>query len=292
MIRNFICKQQAFQIPPSVLQDESLPFPEVYCRQDEMVRLALAIKSADDSPLCVLPFCHTVEAEALGADIRHGNRLAGPRAGKPICTSLESLLALPDVDFSSGRIAEVLAACRALRDAGETVVLEVSGPLTILNALIEPHFIFRALRKQPAEMELVFEKLSRLLQNYIQQAEEAGANIFSFADPMADVSIIGPKVAEKLTRSFTCQLLKNIAISTKPNTLVTLCPKTALALTGCGCAEWEFIPLSAAMSYPKALTEVHGKAKFTGQACLKNRSTKLPGAIRALRLLNEERNPI
>ena len=89
-----------------------------------------------------------------------------------------------------------------------------------------------------------------------------------------------------------CQLLKNIAIFTKPNTLVTLCPKTALALTGCGCAEWEFIPLSAVMSYPKALAEVRGKAKFTGQACLKNRSTKLPGAIRALRLLNEERNPI
>ena len=292
MIQHFVCKQQAFQIPPSVLQDETLPFPEVYCQRDEIVRLAQAIKAADGSSLCILPFCHTVEAEALGADIRHGNRHTGPRAGQPICTSTESLLALPDVDFSSGRIAEVLAACRALREAGETVVLEISGPLTILNALIEPHLIFRALRKQPTEMELVFQKLLTLLQSYIHLAEQAGVEFFSYADPMADVGIIGPKVAEQMTRTFTCQMLKNIEISTNPNTVITLCPKTALALIGCGCAVWESIPLSAAMPYPDALPEVRGKAKFTGQACLKNHSTRLPGAIRALRLLNEERNPI
>ena len=67
---------------------------------------------------------------------------------------------------------------------------------------------------------------------------------------------------------------------------------TALALIGSGCAAWESIPLSHPMSYPEALLEARGKVKFTGQACLKNPNTKLPGSIRELRLQLEERNPI
>lgn len=292
MIRNFICKQQAFEIPPAVLLDDSLSFPEVYFQREEMVRLALAVKAAENRSLCILPFCHTVEAEALGANIRYGDRQTTPHAGTPVCSSVDDLLALPEVDFSSGCIAEVLAACRMLREAGETVVLEISGPLTILNALMDSTLIFRALRKQPDQMRPVFEKLHRLLLDYIQQAEQVGVNLFSYADPIADVRIVGPKIAENLTSEYTCQILKNMEFSTNPDTLITLCPKTALALVGCGCAAWESVPLPTAISYPEALAVVHGKVKFTGQACLKNHHTRLPCAIRALRLLNEERNPI
>lgn len=284
-----MCKQQAAQLPPTVVQDESLSFPDAYCQRDEMVHLAEAVRAASGSQVCILPFCHTIEAEALGAHIIYGDRYFGPRAGQAVCTSVEELLALPKANLSTGRIAEVLAACRMLRERGETVVLEVSGPLTILNALMEPHLIFRALRKQPQQMGLVWKRLSEFLLEYVKQAEAAGA-LISFADPIGGVNILGPKLAEQITKEFTMPFLHRLARETRPDTLITLCPKTALALIGSGCAEWESVPLSRPMPYLEALLEARGKVKFTGQACLKNPNTKLPGAIRGLRLQSEERN--
>lgn len=291
MIRDFVCKQQAAQLPPAVVQDERISFPAAYCRRDEMVRLAEAVKTASGAPVCILPFCHTVEAEALGAHITYGDQHCGPRAGQLVCSSIEEFFALPKADCSTGRIAEVLAACKLLSERGETVILEISGPLTILNALMEPHLIFRALRKQPQQMNAVWEILSDLLLDYVLRAEKAGA-IISFADPIGSVNILGPKLTEQLTKEFTWPFLLRLARETRPDTLVSLCPKTALALIGSGCATWESIPLPRLMSYPEALLEARGKTKFTGQVCLKNPNTKLPGSIRGLRLQHEERNLI
>ncbi len=52
-----------------------------------------------------------------------------------------------------------MLACKALREAGEHVVLQVSGPLTILNVLIDAKYVFKAMRKKPELMKEVFWKL-------------------------------------------------------------------------------------------------------------------------------------
>ncbi len=41
----------------------------------------------------------------------------------------------------------MLLACRELRDQGEHVVLQVSGPFTILNVLIDARYVFKGMRK-------------------------------------------------------------------------------------------------------------------------------------------------
>ena len=59
-----------------------------------------------------------------------------------ICRTMEELLELPEIDFTSGRIHEVLLACQELRNQGEQVVLQVSGPFTILNVLMDARYVF------------------------------------------------------------------------------------------------------------------------------------------------------
>ena len=50
-------------------------------------------------------------------------------------------------------------ACRILAEQGETVVLEVVGPITILNGLIDLRAVFKGMRKNPELMEKVFRKI-------------------------------------------------------------------------------------------------------------------------------------
>ena len=124
-----------------------------------MIKAAVLEREKRKKPFCTLPFDHTLEAENMGGNIRYGNEKAGPRAAAPVCSSLEELSFLSRMDPESGRMAETLAACRMLREQGEEVVFQMSGPYTIWNTLIELKQVFKAARKTPEQVEALFQKL-------------------------------------------------------------------------------------------------------------------------------------
>ena len=73
------------------------------------------------------------------------------------------------VDFSKGRIKEVLDAIEILKEDGEDVILKVSGPIAVLNILTEPKNIFKTMRRNPELMDKVYEKVHRNIKAYISQ---------------------------------------------------------------------------------------------------------------------------
>lgn len=185
-----------------------------------------------------MPLCHTVEGEAFGADINYGNGDFGPRARKRICSSPQDILTLPDIDFTQGRIAEVLQACRILAANNQYTVLEIAGPFTILDTLIDSVSIFKAMRMEPDSVARVKDKLRKNIAAYFEEAIRAGVNIISYADSAGGLSILGPKLSEQMVRSFTYPLLKEVEKRSNCRALTVLCPKTAYALIGTGVAEW------------------------------------------------------
>jgi len=270
-----------------LFEDTLLPVPELHLQADLMAAYALEHRQKTGAQWCILPFCHTVEAEAFGAHIHYGDRKNGPRIRDYVCTRLEELMALPDIDFEKGRICTVLEACRHLTEAGETVLLEITGPFTILNGLIDPALLFRMLRRSPSEMAQVFEKLSANILAYMQKAEHCGVQIISYADPTGGTSIIGPRLAAQTAETFTLPLLRQADRILRPETLLHLCPKTAFALLDTGCAREAQIDV-AAHDYATACEEVRGKVRFVGQTCVKNNRFQPNGRLQHLLLTTEE----
>jgi uroporphyrinogen-III decarboxylase len=263
-----------------------LEFPQAYKTWQGMVQLALAMKKYYKTEFCELPFCHTVEGEALGGDVNYGDENAGPRGNAYICTTAEELLALPEIDYSRGRIAEVLQACKHLREQGEQVVLYVSGPFTILNILMDPRYIFKIFRKKPEQMKPVFDKLQGELLRYVAEAQKAGVTMFSYADSIGALNILGPELSEKAVELFTYPFFKKVATILGQESLLLLCPKTSFALLGTEKAVWRDLELGAPMKYFAACQQVAGKAKFVGQVCVKDREFVLKnGIMKTLELL-------
>ena len=85
-----------------LLEKCGLAVPDVYQRADSMVKLARTVKEGLHDQVVYLPFDHVVEAEALGAVVNYGSVQAGPRTGEYVCTSLEDVLSLPDMDVAQG----------------------------------------------------------------------------------------------------------------------------------------------------------------------------------------------
>lgn len=216
-------------IPKEVIEKLTFSFPEVHKSKDGLINLSEESKIFSKDNFCRLPFCSTVEAEALGAVINYGNEDFGPRVLKRAFDSLEELNNQFTYDFNEGRILEVLKAVRELKDMGEKVILNISGPLTILDSLIESRIIFKALRKNPELVEEIMRKLEDFLVFYICKAMDMGADVISFADPLGNIDIMGEKVYYKLSGVPSCNILKRVH-KQSIGRLIHLCGKNTYSL--------------------------------------------------------------
>ncbi|TCO79860.1 uroporphyrinogen decarboxylase family protein [Marinisporobacter balticus] len=276
----------AVGINKEVTEKTGLKFPEAYKNGESMVLLAKELKKYDDRNFCELPFCHTVEGEAMGGSINFGDENIGPRAKDYICTNAEEVLNLPQIDYSKGRIAEVLKACKCLREEGENVVLYISGPFTIMNVLMDSRYVFKIFRKNPAVMKEIFDKLQDEIVRFTEEAQKVGVNMISYADSSGGLNILGPKFSEQVVEMFTYPLLKRIEAMISNETILLLCPKTTFALLGTDKAVWKDIDLGETIKYSEACIKVIGKAKFVGQMCVKNKAFELKdGIIKTINLL-------
>ena len=269
-----------------VTENSNLKFPDAYKYWDSMAELSMGIKEHNEAIYCELPFCHTLEGEALGGIIHYGDANVGPRGKEYICTTAEELLNLPAIDYSKGRMAETLKACSYLRNKGENVILYISGPFTILNILMDPRHIFKIFKKNPEAMQAIFDKFSTELLRYVEAAQKAGVNMITYGDSMGGVNILGPKFASQAVEMFTYPFLKKVDEILSDETIILLCPKTTFALLGTERAQWKDIDLGAPITYTEGCVKVIGQAKFVGQMCFKNNKFVLQnGKIKTVELL-------
>ena len=262
-----------------IAKETQLSFPEAYQKAETMVTLSKALKGEEGADYCQLPFCHTVEGEALGGEVNLGDEKIGPRAKGYRFTTPEEILALPEIDYSTGRIAEVLKACKILRDQEEKVVLYVSGPFTMLNVLIEPRYVFKTFKKKPKIMQAIFDKLRGEILRFVKEGEKVGVKLISYGDSSGGINILGPKFTEETVNRFTYPLLKELDKELDRDTLVLLCPKTTYSLLGLEKARWREMDLGAPMKYAQGWIEVMGRTRFVGEMCINNKNYELHSGV-------------
>ncbi|MGN0261369.1 MAG: uroporphyrinogen decarboxylase family protein [Eggerthellaceae bacterium] len=279
-IKDFHCTyDNASGINAEAVASANVTFPEVHNDARMMANLSKALKEYENAPFCTLPFCHTVEAEALGGIVNLGDENAGPRCGGYITQSMSDILDLPDIDFTKGRIAKVLEACKILSDEGEHVVVEACGPITVMNSLIDPKYIFKTLHRDKETAKAVFDKLGEQSFRFMEQAKAHGAQFISYADVVGGVNIVGPNMAEDIVDFFTYDFVKRIQTLSDDTCMVMLCPKTTFALLGTDKAQLCNVPVSRPMRYGEACIELLGKVKLAGMTCYKNINFTLNNSI-------------
>jgi len=281
---DFPCSHEnAVGFSEEIINQTALSFPDSYNNCTALTTLAVAMKKAMNFPFCLLPFCNTVEAEALGGKINLGDGRIGPRGKEHVRANVEDLLQTPPINFNEGRIHQVLLACSLLKERGEKVALEICGPYTILNCLLDIALLFKAWRKDPQVAEDVLGLISNNLLSYLESACAAGVDIISYADPAGSLKILGPRYAEKTALLFTVPFLQKARDITAGKCLIHLCPKTTMILTGLDLVQIGNIAIPKHLSYPEAALSVIGEADIIGQACLKEDSLVGNGTLKAIR---------
>ena len=275
---DFVCvSDQLEEIPDSIVKMTGLNFPEVHTKAEYLATLSMEMKKHKKDNLCRLPFCNTVEAEALGGNIKLGDAKTGPRVESYAYSSIDELLEMGDIDFTSGRIREVLKAVEILSGTGELVVLNVEGPFTIITSLIDSRVFYKAIRKNKEIVNNVLTILEDNIVKYIKEGVKRGAKIISYGDPVGALDIVGPKVYREYSGKFSYNILKRVE-NEIGSSILHICGKTSTVFQNMGLIETRPIKLKEDITYGESIDYIlknRSDVRIIGHNCIKKTPLKL-----------------
>lgn len=217
-------------VSPKLLLSMGIAPGSLYESEDVIIRIAQ--KAREGGGYVALPFCHTTEAKALGADITPADETAGPRPGRYTCENLSQIPTLPLAQ--DPEISRLLRACGRLHEAGDAVAYQITGPISLLSCLMDLSVLFKTWRKEPDTVAAAWERLRAMMLDYVSAICAAGADYISYADPAGNGDILGPRYTRLLTEGYTLPFLRSAAERCGADTTLVICPLTASALTASG----------------------------------------------------------
>lgn len=197
-------------------------WPEAHQLAEPMAKLAAGAATVLGFDAVRVPYCQTIEAEALGCTVKYAGREGIPRIDLH-AYHLDDPISYPADFLSKGRIPEVLKAITLLKaELGDDVAVmgNVVGPFSVVANLIGITDVLKA----------SFKKADKLIP-FLEVAEEAGtalgcalvdagADIIVIEDMMASIDVISPPIYSNLAQPYELKQIENLP---KVPTIMHIC---------------------------------------------------------------------
>lgn len=190
-----------------------IKWPDSNFDADLMAGLAIGAHTILDFDAVRVPFCQTIEEEALGCGV-----LIGDEKNLPSIASHPYDIAMtphfPEDYLTRGRIPVL---CKALKKVKEEVGNEVAviggviGPFTIVGELIGINNFLIATLKHPKMLHEFLRVATKAATQLAQALLNAGADAICVEDMLASMDMISPKVYKELAWPWEEELISRIA---------------------------------------------------------------------------------
>ncbi len=171
-------------------------WPEAHADPSEMVNLAIAMYEHAGLENVGVPFCMTVEAEALGARVNMGTKTVQPRVVEHPFRSIRELVGLRTGQRgTNSRMGVVVEAIGSLATQMPEVptVGNLVGPVSLAGSLMEPTVLMREMYRSPGEVHVALGSLVEELIKFGDTLVRVGADVITIAEPTATGEILGPR---------------------------------------------------------------------------------------------------
>jgi [methyl-Co(III) methanol/glycine betaine-specific corrinoid protein]:coenzyme M methyltransferase len=200
-------------------------WPEAHQEAGPMAALAAGAYTVLGFDAVRVPYCQTIESEALGATVKYAGREGVPRIDlHPY--HVGDAPELPADFLTRGRIPALLEAVRLLKaELGEEVAVmgNVVGPFSIVANLIGITDALKASFKKPDQLRPLLEVAEQAGTALAHALVEAGADVLVIEDMMASIDVISPPIYESLAQPYEKQQLQNFPAGVP--TIMHICGK-------------------------------------------------------------------
>lgn len=213
-------------VTENLMDISGFKWPKAHTNPEIMANLALSVYEEGGFENFGVPFCMTIEAEAMGATVDLGNKITEPRVIKYPINSVDQWRDLKKIDLNKGREKVVLDAIKIIKEKELPVPImaNLTGPVSVASSLMEPMCFYKELFKKKQEAHRFINFVTDNLIEFGKAQLLAGANVITIADPSGTGEILGPK----LFREFMIPYLNRIIDELKDytdGTIIHICGK-------------------------------------------------------------------
>lgn len=172
-----------------------------------------------------VPFCMTVEAEALGSEIDFGTLACEPKIAKEVFPSVSS------VEYKEIKQIIKIPRIQTIVQAGYRlskqypdipVVGSITGPISTAASVVDPIPFLKELRKDKENSHRVIDYVSDFLIEYARLLVDNGVDVICIGDPTATGEILGPRMFEEYAVRYINKVIDGIKLLGAP-VIVHIC---------------------------------------------------------------------
>lgn len=220
-----ICPGGMMNMITTELMDKSNVFwPNAHLSGMQMAQLAMANYENGCFENYGVPFCMTIEAEALGAKVTLGTKEFEPRVTEYVIESVSEYKKLKSMNFNEGREQIVLDAIKILKEKNDHVPIvgNITGPISTASSLMEPVVFYKELRKKNKEAHEFMNFVTEEIIKFARAQIDAGADVIAISDPSGSGEILGPRDFEQFVVKYINQIIDALQ-EEKIGTIVHIC---------------------------------------------------------------------
>lgn len=191
-------------------------WPEAHYKAESMAKLAEGAHSMIGFDAVRVPFCQTIEAEALGCEIKEGGKKGVPSVAiHPFVVA--DVPTFPANFTERGRIPEVVNALRILKKkvGNEVAVIGgVIGPFSIATSLLGVMNILMGAVQEPEKVRPWLDFAGRASAEFAKALIDAGADAIVIEDMMASMDLSSPQIYKDLSGPWEKKLIDQLCVPT------------------------------------------------------------------------------
>lgn len=244
-----------------VMAKTNCRWPEVHRDAGKMATLSAAMHDEAGIENLGIPFCMTVEAEALGGEVEDGDEVTEPNIVSYPLQSVTDWTQLKPLDPQKhGRLPAILDCTRQLAEERpeEPVIGNLVGPLSLATSLIDAVILFKALGKEADESHSFLSFLTDSIIRYGEALTECGANVIVIADPSATGEILGPRTFKEFALPYLNRIAEHIHSLRRP-VIVHICGNVRTIYGALNSLSAECVSVDSAVGIKEAKCALPGK---------------------------------
>lgn len=193
------------------MEDLDAFWPQAHQDAATMAKLAVGAYTVLGFDAVRVPFCQTIESEALGCTLKDGGKDGVPSIDLHPYAVADTP---PDLDnfVSKGRVYMVADALRKLKaEVGDEVAVlgGIVGPFSIATNLLGLMNIMMAAVMEPDKLKPWLERSTEAANLYGQELVKAGADAIVIEDMMSSMDMISPQIYHDMSGPAMKKLIDN-----------------------------------------------------------------------------------
>jgi [methyl-Co(III) methanol-specific corrinoid protein]:coenzyme M methyltransferase len=236
--------------------------PDAHIDKQLMIALAEDVANHTGFENIGVPFCMTVEAQALGSDVDFGTLECEPKIKTEKFPNAESVGFLPKgaiTQSARGRTVIETIGELSKRNPDIPVIGSITGPVSAAASIIDPMTFLKQLRKDRASAHKVMDYVTDQIIEYALLCADNGASVISIADPTATGEILGPKFFDEYAVPYLNKLAGAIKSTGKP-VIIHICGDVSMVKPGLAKLDCNALSTDSVVNLKKMKDELGGMA--------------------------------